>query len=70
VLLATNAFPALVAPIRRAVAPVYDHVLVTEPLTAAQWDAVGRRRRQGLADSGNQFHYYRPTADGRILWGG
>jgi len=70
VLLATNAFPALVAPIRRAVAPVYDHVLVTEPLTAAQWDAVGWRRRQGLADSGNQFHYYRPTADGRILWGG
>src|SRR4029450_861026 len=27
-------------------------------------------RRQGLADSGNRFHYYRPTADGRILWGG
>lgn len=49
---------------------MYDHVLVTEPLTAAQWDAVGWRRRQGLADSGNQFHYYRPTADGRILWGG
>ena len=32
VLLATNAFPGLVAPIRRAVVPVYDHVLVTEPL--------------------------------------
>jgi glycine/D-amino acid oxidase-like deaminating enzyme len=70
VLLATNAFPGLVAPIRRAVAPVYDHVLVTEPLTAAQWAAVGWRRRQGLADAGNQFHYYRPTPDGRILWGG
>jgi glycine/D-amino acid oxidase-like deaminating enzyme len=70
VLLATNAFPGLVAPVRRAVAPVYDHVLVTEPLTAAQWAAVGWRRRQGLADAGNQFHYYRPTPDGRILWGG
>ena len=26
--------------------------------------------RQGIADSGNQFHYYRLTADDRILWGG
>ena len=23
-----------------------------------------------MSDSGNQFHYYRRTADGRILWGG
>jgi glycine/D-amino acid oxidase-like deaminating enzyme len=23
-----------------------------------------------VSDCGNQFHYYRPTADGRILWGG
>ena len=41
VLLATNAFPGLVAPIRRAVVPVYDHVLVTEPLSDEQWAAVG-----------------------------
>jgi glycine/D-amino acid oxidase-like deaminating enzyme len=70
VLLATNAFRGLVAPIRRAVLPVYDHVVVTEPLTAAQWASVGWRGRQGLADCGNQFHYFRPTPDGRILWGG
>jgi glycine/D-amino acid oxidase-like deaminating enzyme len=70
VLLATNAFPALVGPIRRAVVPVYDHVLVTEPLTEAQWRSLGWGRRQGVSDSGNQFHYYRPTRDGRILWGG
>jgi len=70
VLLATNAFPGLVAPIRRAVAPVYDHVLVTEPLSPAQWRSVGWAHRQGLSDAGNQFHYYRPTPDGRVLWGG
>lgn len=70
VLLATNAFPGLVAPIRRAVVPVYDHVLVTEPLSDAQWASLGWRRRQGLSDGGNQFHYYRPTPDGRVLWGG
>ena len=28
------------------------------------------REGQGLTDAGNQFHYYRPTADGRILFGG
>ena len=70
VLLATNAFPGLVAPIRRAVVPVYDHVLVTEPLSDAQWASLGWRHRQGLSDGGNQFHYYRPTPDGRVLWGG
>lgn len=69
VLLATNAFPGLVAPIRRVV-PVYDHVLVTEPLSAERWGSLGWRGRQGLSDGGNQFHYYRPTPDGRILWGG
>ena len=47
VLLATNAFPGLVAPIRRAVVPVYDHVLVTEPLSDEQWAAVGWRGRPG-----------------------
>jgi glycine/D-amino acid oxidase-like deaminating enzyme len=69
-ILATNGFPPLVRAIRRYVVPVYDHVLMTEPLTAAQWDAVGWRRRQGLADMANRFHYYRVSDDGRILWGG
>ena len=31
---------------------------------------IGWDNRQGFSDSANQFHYYRPTADGRILWGG
>jgi glycine/D-amino acid oxidase-like deaminating enzyme len=43
---------------------------MTEPLSAAQLASVGWRRRQGVSDSGNQFHYYRLTADNRILWGG
>ena len=70
VLLATNAFPPLVRAIRRYVVPVYDYVLVTEPLTAEQRGAIGWRREQGVSDSGNRFHYYRLTPDGRILWGG
>lgn len=70
VLLATNAFPPLVRAIRRYVVPVYDYVLVTEPLTEPQRAALGWQREQGIADSGNRFHYYRLTPDARILWGG
>jgi glycine/D-amino acid oxidase-like deaminating enzyme len=70
VLIATGAYPPLVRPIRRLVAPVYDYVLVTEPLTAEQRDAIGWARGQGLADRGNRFHYYRLTPDGRVLFGG
>ncbi|MET7803649.1 NAD(P)/FAD-dependent oxidoreductase [Micromonospora chersina] len=70
VVLATNAFPPLLRRLRAWVVPVYDYALMTEPLTPAQRDAIGWRNRQGLADTGNQFHYYRITADGRILFGG
>ena len=69
-ILATSAFPPLVRAIRRYVVPVWDYVLVTEPLNASQREAIGWRRRQGLADLANQFHYYRLTSDDRILWGG
>lgn len=69
-LLATAAFPPLVRAIRRYVVPVYDYVLVTEPLSPARRDAIGWRGRQGLSDVTNQFHYYRQTDDHRILWGG
>jgi len=70
VALATNAFPALIRRLRPYIVPVYDYVLVTEPLSAAQLAAVGWANRQGIGDAGNQFHYYRLTADNRILWGG
>jgi glycine/D-amino acid oxidase-like deaminating enzyme len=70
VLLATNAYPAPVRAIRHRVVAVYDYVLATEPLTAEQRAAIGWQRRQGLSDGGNQFHYYRLTADDRIVWGG
>ena len=55
---------------RRYIVPVYDHVLMTEPLTSEQLEAIGWADRAGLNDSGHQFHYYRRTHDDRILWGG
>jgi glycine/D-amino acid oxidase-like deaminating enzyme len=70
VLLGTSAYPPLVRRAGRYIAPVYDYVLVTEPLSPDRLEEVGWRGRQGLSDAGNQFHYYRLTADNRILWGG
>lgn len=70
VLLATSAYRPLLRSVRRYVAPVYDYALMTEPLSDEQRTLIGWSARQGVSDMGNQFHYYRPTADGRILWGG
>lgn len=68
--LATNVFPSLLARNRLMTVPVYDYVLMTEPLTDEQMASIGWRDRQGIGDMANQFHYYRLTADNRILFGG
>lgn len=68
--LATNVFPSLLRRNRLHTVPVYDYVLATEPLTEEQLARIGWRNRQGVGDSANQFHYYRLSADNRIVWGG
>ncbi|QEV08562.1 FAD-dependent oxidoreductase [Streptomyces prasinus] len=68
--LGTNVFPSLVRRARAYTVPVYDYALMTEPLTDGQLASVGWRNRQGLGDSANRFHYFRLTADRRVLWGG
>src|SRR6478736_4420333 len=70
VALATNVFPSLLRRTRMLTVPVYDYVLMTEPLTDAQLASIGWAHRQGVGDLANQFHYTRLTADNRILWGG
>jgi glycine/D-amino acid oxidase-like deaminating enzyme len=70
VALGTNVFRPLLRRTRLMTVPVYDYVLVTEPLTDVQMASIGWKGRQGVGDMGNQFHYYRLTADNRILFGG
>ena len=70
VALGTNAFPSLVRRTRLHTVPVYDYALMTEPLSDAQLDSLGWASRAGVGDMANQFHYYRLSADNRILWGG
>ncbi len=68
--LATNAYPPLLRRLRLMTVPVYDYALMTEPLSVAQRAAIGWHGREGISDAGNQFHYFRTTRDGRVLWGG
>jgi glycine/D-amino acid oxidase-like deaminating enzyme len=70
VALGTNAFPALLRRHRPYTVPVYDYAVMTEPLDAGQLAAIGWHGRQGIGDLANQFHYYRRSADDRILFGG
>lgn len=70
VIVATNAWAEPLRQMRRYIVPVYDHVLMTEPLSDAQMAEIGWEGREGASDVGNQFHYYRLTSDNRILWGG
>ena len=63
VALATNAFPPLLKHLSFYVVPVYDYVLMTEPLSKEQRDSIGWHGREGLSDSANQFHYYQITSD-------
>lgn len=70
VVLATNAARPLLRRLRLMIVPVYDYALMTEPLSAEQRSAVGWHGREGISDRTHQFHYFRTTWDGRILWGG
>jgi glycine/D-amino acid oxidase-like deaminating enzyme len=50
--------------------PLCNYVCATEPLSPAQWEAIGWTGREGISDTRVQFMYLRPTADGRIVFGG
>jgi len=70
VILATSAYTHHLLPeILHRFIPLYDYIMVSEPLTPAQWELLGWQGREGVTDLRTFFNYYRPTADGRVLWG-
>ncbi len=69
-ILATNAWTHRFPAARGWSVPLYTYVVATEPLSPDQWEAIGWQGRQGVEDARNLVHYFRPTADGRVLWGG
>jgi glycine/D-amino acid oxidase-like deaminating enzyme len=68
--LATNGYTPQLGIFRTRLLPLCNYVVATEPLSRAQWDAIGWSGRQGLSDARVLFMYLRPTADGRIVAGG
>ena len=69
-LLATNAYAHAIPALRRYVFAICAYITLTAPLTDEQWARVGWERRMGVEDKRTMPHFHRPTADGRILWGG
>jgi glycine/D-amino acid oxidase-like deaminating enzyme len=70
VVLATSAYTHHLLPeVTWRFIPLYDYILVSDPLTASQRETIGWRNRQGVTDGRAFFNYYRLTADQRVLWG-
>lgn len=68
--LATNAYSHhLVARLRRRFLPLYDYVIASQPLDAAQRKGIRWQGREGVTDFRSFFNYSRLTADDRVVWG-
>lgn len=70
VVFATNAFSARFPQLRSKQLPVHTYIVLTEPLGPGQLASIGWAGRQGIEDARNFIHYYRLTADNRLLFGG
>ena len=70
VVFATNAWSHLIPQMANRQIPAFTYMVATEPLSAAQWDEIGWQDGEGIEDARNLVHYYRPTADGRLVMGG
>jgi len=68
--LATNAWTHFFPKLKRKQGPAWTHIVMTEPLTEEQYKRIGWQNRQGIEDARNLVHYYRLTADNRIVMGG
>jgi len=70
VVLGLNSFGFALPELRRYLMTFYSYIVLTEPLGDERWERIGWKRRQGVEDRRTFLHYPRPTADGRIVWGG
>jgi len=68
--LATNAFTSKLGYFRNAIAPVYNYVAATRPLSDGELAAIGWRSRMPFNDSRALVYYLGLTPDNRIHIGG
>ena len=67
---ATEGFTARFDQHHREILPVYSLMLATEPLSDAQWDAIGLSERETFTEQRHVVIYGQRTADGRLAFGG
>lgn len=67
---ATNGYTHLLPGMRRKQMPAFAYIIVTEPLSAGQRDAIGWSGRETIEDGRSFMHFFRLTRDGRVLAGG
>jgi glycine/D-amino acid oxidase-like deaminating enzyme len=70
VVMATNAWSHFFPQMRSKQIPLWTHIVLTEPLGEKAFAEIGWHNRQGIEDARNLVHYYRLTADNRLLMGG
>ena len=67
---ATEGFTAGIKGLRRELLPMNSSMIVSEPLSAEQWKAIGWAGREVLGDIAHVYMYAQRTADDRIAFGG
>jgi glycine/D-amino acid oxidase-like deaminating enzyme len=70
VVFAANAFSGRFPGMGSRQLPVFTYIVLTEPLDESRLRSIGWANRQGIEDARNLIHYYRLTADNRLLFGG
>jgi glycine/D-amino acid oxidase-like deaminating enzyme len=70
IVLAGEAYLARFRELRRRVLPLYSLIVLTEPLSEAQWEEIGWEGRECVGSNRYSVDYLSRTADGRILFGG
>ena len=70
IIFASNAYSILFPGLSSKQIPVFQNIIVSEPLSIEQIKSIGWQSRCGIEDARNQLHYYRLTSDNRLLIGG
>ena len=70
IVLAGEAYLSSLPQLHRNLIPIYSLIVLTEPLTAAQWAAIGWQAHECVSSNRYSVDYLSRTADGRILFGG
>jgi glycine/D-amino acid oxidase-like deaminating enzyme len=69
VVLAGEAYLSCLKELRRTLLPVSSMIVITEPLTDAQWLQIGWAGGQSVSSQSHTTNYLTRTLDGRILYG-